>query len=643
MKIPAYSDTELGSYSQSEDERGSFVSEIAEPLDVLTDALKEAEQTDAETEETQSNELDLDPEHAEELVNQYLRPSTIFPTFLFRDVKPKRCNFLPQNLGGNKYYKVKCTIKNYSKKTSDRRWFYLRTSSKAGLNGIRKVGTCKGSWQCTNTSCSFLKTEKKPNTWHFDYRGGSRACYSCGTYAQQIPCGARKLVQMAYGCEYAEVYHIGKHNCTLQPELMSDIDYTSRWVQRYPGISYKELKSAVIQHLLDTGNPEEAEKAAYRITTQAYRKVKRDMAVDTPEQHVETQSLEAVAELKKGSDLIDPLHIYKINSKAMNNQPDFVMKSSSKILKVALQMDQDGEENPLQQEDAFFDGCHSRCTGFISLGLWVQHPSMRCVIRLASMEVRSEATEDIAIFFKLINEMLQIVGKKEKGYKFNPRYILCDEAGGNIRGIKEALGLEFAATRVVTCQWHFMNKVNERIQKIGEDFQEEFVTSAGQLCRVQSVAEFELLFSRMREIVAKFPEFGTSLDWYYARRFHLFPAFRDGLHSGLNLAEVGNAQWKPKHKMSLVAAAKDDITTMLQQESDLKRFGEGSTFKRGKVLTDTQRATKEKRQQMEMARSFAQVLQNQEALQMQIESEENPDFSYPEKKLDTNLLRKQKE
>ena len=100
---------------------------------------------------------------------------------------------------------------------------------------------------------------------------------------------------------------------------------------------------------------------------------------------------------------------------------------------------------------------------------------------------------------------------------------------------------------------------------------------------------------------------------------------------GLNLAEVGNAQWKPKHKMSLVAAAKDDITTMLQQESDLRRFGEGSTFKRGKVLTDTQRATKEKRQQMEMARSFAQVLQNQEALQMQIESEENPDFFIPGK------------
>ena len=634
MKIPPQSDTEVGSVSESEDERFSFISEATEPLDTINDALREAEDTDAETEETSvtdMNELDLDPEQAEELIQQYLRPSTIFPTFLFRNVKVKRCIFLPQNIDGNTYYKVKCTIKNYSKKTSDRRWFYMKTSSKTGLNGIRKVGTCKGSWQCVNTSCFFLKTEKKPNTWHFDYRGGSRACYSCGTYAQQVPCTARKLVQIAYRSEFAKVFHIGKHNCTLQPEVVSDVEYTTKWVQRYPGITYKELKLAVIQHLLDTGNSEEAENAAYRITTQALRKGKRDMAVDTPEQHVETQSLEAVAELKKGSDHIDPLHIYKINLKAMNNQLDFVMKSSSKILKVALLMDQDGEENPLQQEDTFFDGCHSRCTGFISLGLWVQHPSMRRVIRLASMEVRSEATEDIAIFFKLINEMLQIVGKKEEGYKFNPRYILCDEAGGNIRGIKEALGLEFAAVRVVTCQWHFMNKINERIQKIREDFQEEFVTSAGHLCRVQSVAEFELIFSRMREIVAKFPEFGNSLDSYYARRFHLFPAFHDGLHSGLNLAEVGNAQWKPKHKMSLVAAAKDDITTMLQQESDLKRFGEGSTFRRGKVLTDTQRATKERRQQMEMARSFAQVLQNQEALEMQMESEENPDFFIPGK------------
>ena len=647
VKIPPSSDTEIGGMSQSEDERASFISEFHENIDVISDALREDEETeviedeDIEMSESQSgqkasqkesNELFTDAETGKQIIENYLRPSTVFPTFLFKDVKPKKCHFLPQNIDGNKYYKVRCTVKNYAKKTNDRRWFYMRTSSRTGLHGIRKVGSCKGSWQCVNTSCSFLKTEKKPNWWHFEYRGGTRSCYSCGTFAQQIPCGARKLIQISYIGEYAEVFHIGEHNCTLKPEVKSDTEYTKHWVERYPGVSFKKLKSAVIQHLLDSGDSEEAENAAYRITTQAFHKIRRDMAGDPDTEPVEVQSIRAVALLKKTSDKIDPLHIFKLNDSGMNNQPDYVMKSSSKILTVALQMDQDGEQNPLQEEDAFFDGCHSRCTDFISLGLWVQHPSMHCLLRLASMEVKSESTENICLFFKLLNEMLQIIGKKDKDYKFNPKHIMCDEAGGNIRGIKEALGLEYAATKVITCQWHFMNSVNEKIHAIGEEDQEAFVKSAGELCRVPTVAEFELIFADMKKTVSKYPLYGTSLDWYYARRFHLFPAFRDGLHSGLNLAEVGNRKWKADHKLSLVAAAKDDISTMMEQESDLKRFNEGSTFKRGHVMTDIQRATKQKRKQMEQARSFAQLLQNQEALRMQCESEENPDYFIPGKK-----------
>ena len=630
MKIPPHSDTEVGGVSQSEDERASFFSDIGE---VLGEGVDDEDTDEPEASGSwETGELQMDPEEADSLIRQYLRPATIFPTKLFRDVRPKKCNFLPPNIDGNKYYKVKCTAKNYTKKTSDRRWFVMRTSSKTGLYGIRKTGHCHGSWICANKKCSFSKTEKKPNNWHFEYRGGSRACYSCGTYAAQVPCQARKLIELPHGAEYAKVYHIGKHECTLRPEVVSDLDYTAKWIQRYPGVTYKDLKSTAIQSLLDAGDAEEAENAAYRITTQAFRKIKRGMNVDPEGQQVETQSLEAVAILKRSSDKIDPLHIYKINSKAMNNQPDFVVKSSSKILTIALKMDQDAEENPLQLEDAFFDGCHSRVTGFILLGLWVQHPAMRRVIRLASMEVRSESTQDIAMFFTMLNEMLRQVGKKKEDYKFNPRYIMCDEAGGNITGIREALGLVFAASRVITCQWHFRNAINEKIHKIGEKDQEAFLADGCQLCKVHSVAEFELLFAKMREVVKKYPEFGDTLEWYHARRFHLFPAFREGLHSGLNLAEVGNAQWKPRHKLSLVAAAKDDITTMLQQETDLRKFGEGSHFKRGQVATDTQRATREKRRQMEEARSFAQVLQNEEALRMQMESEENPDYFIPGKK-----------
>ena len=272
---------------------------------------------------------------------------------------------------------------------------------------------------------------------------------------------------------------------------------------------------------MDSGDSKEAESAAYRITSQAFRKLKRDKKAEQNPDQVETQSLEAVAELKKGSDTIDPFHIYRINSKKMNNLPDFVMKSSSKILQLAIDMDIDGPENPLQLEDAYFDGSHSRCTDFVSLGLWVMHAPMREMIRLASMEVRTEHTDELTIFWKLLNEMLAKLTKKPD-YKFNPNYIQFDEAGANFTSVKGVFGDEFVKKRVVTCQWHFLNKVMDRINKIGEDYQEEFAEKAGQLCKVPTVPEFELLFARLKEICAMFPETGNFLDWYYARRTHLF-------------------------------------------------------------------------------------------------------------------------
>ena len=61
-----------------------------------------------------------------------------------------------------------------------------------------------------------------------------------------------------------------------------------------------------------------------------------------------TQSLEAVVEVKKGTDHRDKFHIYRVNSKAMSNKPDYVMKSSSKVLEIAVAMDQDGPANILQ-------------------------------------------------------------------------------------------------------------------------------------------------------------------------------------------------------------------------------------------------------------------------------------------------------
>ena len=49
----------------------------------------------------------------------------------------------------------------------------MRTSSKKGLVGYRRVGTCNGSWECVNESCSYLSTEGKRNNWHFEFRNST--------------------------------------------------------------------------------------------------------------------------------------------------------------------------------------------------------------------------------------------------------------------------------------------------------------------------------------------------------------------------------------------------------------------------------------------------------------------------------------
>ena len=46
------------------------------------------------------------------------------------------------------------------------------------------------------------------------------------------------------------------------------------------------------------------------------------------------------------------------------------------MAQLAIDMDQDGLEHPLQGEEAYFDGCHSQCVGYETLALYAYHPAM---------------------------------------------------------------------------------------------------------------------------------------------------------------------------------------------------------------------------------------------------------------------------
>ena len=96
----------------------------------------------------------------------------------------------------------------------------------------------------------------------------------------------------------------------------------------------------------------------------SYADVRSEKAKIAWERNLEKHSLEVVGILKQAMDKEDKYLIYQINNTQFNGQPYYVFKSSVPMAQLAIDMDQNGLEHPLQGKEAYFDGCHSRCAGY---------------------------------------------------------------------------------------------------------------------------------------------------------------------------------------------------------------------------------------------------------------------------------------
>ena len=136
---------------------------------------------------------------------------------------------------------------------------------------------------------------------------------------------------------------------------------------------------------------------------------------------------DAVGLLKKKTDESDKYYIYSIGNSNFSEDAttDHIFKSSKEMAQLALSMDQNSKDNILQLENAYFDATHTRVYGFKTFGMWLQHPAMKMMIRLASMEICPENHVHIAAFFRLFNKMLSEVKGEVKRELRIPTTILC--------------------------------------------------------------------------------------------------------------------------------------------------------------------------------------------------------------------------
>ena len=70
--------------------------------------------------------------------------------------------------------------------SSDKRHFRMLTSSREGFFGERRIGTCKGSFQCCNKECPFIKTSHCHQPNRVSWR--NVRCTSCESMCYLWPC-----------------------------------------------------------------------------------------------------------------------------------------------------------------------------------------------------------------------------------------------------------------------------------------------------------------------------------------------------------------------------------------------------------------------------------------------------------------------
>ena len=153
--------------------------------------------------------------------------------------------------------------------------------------------------------------------------------------------------------------------------------------EKNPTGSAKEVGLREIGLLIESGEMDLAVNEAENWVDR--RAAKRQMEKLVPTAGHDHNSFDAVGIIKRTTDTRDKFYIYRIGNRNLNGGSDYVFKSSRKMGEMALLMDVEGPENILQLENAYFDAMHTRVYGFKTFAMWLIHPAMKQILRLASV------------------------------------------------------------------------------------------------------------------------------------------------------------------------------------------------------------------------------------------------------------------
>ena len=508
----------------------------------------------------------------------------------FAQMDSVRVEEIPWDVNRDQKYTIECEEEEYIDKLKDECWFKMHTSSCKGLDGQRKSGVCIGSLMCENKSCPKLLTEGIPNTNEFTKDSNVDVCKSCSYFVPRAPCGVLKLVEYDRDTKMMTVIYEGEHNCRPKPNLKKKFDILKDITKDTTCVrTPADVRWQVIKKLLAQGKISEAIAVTRKMDDTSLLKKMWYMSKDADTSKGQEDDIEAfrnLKTLKEDADKVDTNLIYAMNCGAINSGPTYVFKTSRYALETAVKMDATcktvrGKASILSLEKVFFDGMHSRCKGYKTLTLWTH------------------------IFFRLFNEALaNFLG--EEGYKFNSTMLCMDKAGTNLQGVWNVFGDAFMS-RVVSCQWHFMECARRQLPYIDVNDKTTFMHYVRMICKAQTFAKYKLYSDGLEHICRKNKRLHW-YNWWKVRRYHLVPALRGFGWMGSNWAEIGHSMMKRHTKVWLSVAAVEDIADFIVQENNYLSFVSNTGKTIGKGPTSYAKKMKEHREQRRYIESVCDAL-----------------------------------
>ena len=181
-----------------------------------------------------------------------------------------------------------------------------------------------------------------------------------------------------------------------------------------------------------------------------------------------------------------------------------------------------------------------------------------------------------------------------------------DEAGANFNGTQEVFGQE-GVMKTKSCKFYFQQSMQRMLMKFTPDLlmlRNEFEELMTKLLNVTTVKEYKDIKFRLVQIGDVLHSFQPQLEWWFARRYNLFPIFRGYCISSVNLAEIGYSTLKRAKPIALVDAAWEDTCTMILQEQEHTKFLAGRCYSSRKGSSAGSIAENEKRQQIRRSRYY---------------------------------------